>query len=102
MRKAKVLINGIEAGVLEALDDGRYRFIYDEDYHDAPISLTMPLNKSVYEFAHFPAFFEGLLPEGAMLDGLLRQYKLDRHDLFAQLIQVGGDLVGAVTVESMS
>ena len=33
-----------------------------------------------------------------MLDGLLRQRKIDRDDLFGQLVAVGEDVVGAVTV----
>lgn len=101
MRQANVLVHGIHAGKLEELDDGFYRFTYYETYTHAPVSLTMPVTKRVYEFERFPAFFEGLLPEGVMLDGLLRKYKLDKDDLFGQLIQVGHDLVGAVSVEVM-
>ena len=55
-----------------------------------------------YQFGGFPAFFDGLLPEGEMLEGLLRQHKIDAHDRLAQLLVVGGDLVGAVTVEAMA
>ena len=33
-----------------------------------------------------------------MLEGLLRQRKIDRKDFFAQLVAVGADTVGAVTV----
>ena len=33
-----------------------------------------------------------------MLDGLLRQRKVDRGDLFGQLLAVGEDVVGAVTI----
>jgi serine/threonine-protein kinase HipA len=54
----------------------------------------------MYEFKTFPPFFDGLLPEGAQLEGLLRLKKLDRSDYFGQLISVGQDLVGAVTVEA--
>lgn len=35
-----------------------------------------------------------------MLEGLLRQMKIDRNDLLTQLITVGGDMVGNVTVEA--
>ena len=101
MRKAKVLVNGIEAGIFEELDNDHYQFTYHQHYKNAPVSLTMPVNKTVYEFNYFPSFFEGLLPEGVMLDGLLRKYKLDKNDLFGQLLQVGNDLVGALTVESI-
>ena len=36
-----------------------------------------------------------------MLDGLLRQRKIDKEDYLSQLFAVGKDLVGAVTVEEM-
>jgi serine/threonine-protein kinase HipA len=101
VRKVTVFVNGIEAGILEELIHDHYQFIYNAHYNGPPISLTMPIIKKIYEFEQFPSFFEGLLPEGVMLEGLLRQYKLDKQDLFGQLIQVGHDLVGAVTVESI-
>lgn len=102
MRKARVLVNGVEAGILNELPDGKYQFIYHAHYHGAPVSLTMLLKKSVHEFQQFPPFFEGLLPEGVMLDALLRNEKLDRNDFFGQLIQVGKDVVGAVTIEELT
>jgi serine/threonine-protein kinase HipA len=102
MKKARVLVNGRPAGVLEELDERRgYRFAYDKGYDGPPVSLTMPLGGDEYTFAGFPAFFDGLLPEGIQLESLLRQRKIDRDDLFVQLIAVGGDLVGAVTVEAI-
>jgi serine/threonine-protein kinase HipA len=58
----------------------------------------MPIEQKDHDFDSFPPFFEGLLPEGEMLDGLLRQLKIDRKDYFTQLIAVGADTVGAVTV----
>jgi serine/threonine-protein kinase HipA len=102
MRLALVRVNTVNAGILEELGDHRYRFSYQDDYKGAPVSLTMPVKKPIYEFAVFPAFFEGLLPEGAMLEGLLRKYKLDKTDYFGQLLQVGSDVVGAVTIEEIS
>jgi serine/threonine-protein kinase HipA len=41
------------------------------------------------------------LPEGVMLEGLLRIVKIDKKDYFSQLIATGNDLVGAVTVKLM-
>jgi serine/threonine-protein kinase HipA len=87
------------AGYLDSLGEQRYRFSYLEDYFGSPVSLTMPVQEKTYEFDKFPAFFEGLLPEGVMLEALLRKYKLDKQDYFAQLLCVGNDVVGAVTIE---
>ncbi len=100
MRKANVFVNGILAGVLAEEERGRkYRFHYIDDYRGDPVSLTIPVGRSVTEFDRFPPFLDGLLPEGMQLDALVRKKKIDNGDLFAQLVQVGGDLVGAVSVE---
>ena len=78
-----------------------YRFSYDPGYIGPPISLTMPVQDEVFEFDRFPPFFDGLLPEGEMLKALLHQAKLDVKDYMGQLLAVGADLVGAVTIEAM-
>lgn len=96
-----VAVNGINAGLLEELPDGKYQFSYLDDYHGAPVSLTMPLTKKNYVFDRFPPFFEGLLPEGMMLEALLRKNKIDKNDYFSQLTAVGQDVVGAVTIEEL-
>lgn len=100
MRSAKVFVNGVLAGELQEVERGKkYRFIYLQGYKGQSVSLTMPTEQFTYEFDRFPPFFEGVLPEGVMLEGLLRYAKLDRDDLMGQLITVGKDLVGNVTVE---
>ena len=102
MRKAKVYVKGIEAGILTELVLGKaYVFEYDEGYTGNEVSLTMPANQKVYEYDHFPPFFEGLLPEGIQLEGLLKLKKIDRSDYFSQLTAVGEDTVGAVTVKEI-
>jgi len=102
MKSAKILVSGLEAGILNELEFGKkYRFEYLQSYSGTPVSLTMPLNQLVYEFDSFPPFFDGLLPEGYQLEGLLRFGKIDRNDLFTQLIAVGDDLVGNVSVKEM-
>ena len=105
MRQAIVKVHDQEAGILTETDDHHYRFAYHSDYSGAPVSLTMPItdgtsrdNRGVFEYDTFPPFFDGVLPEGGQLEGLLRGRKIDRHDYFSQLIAVGEDLVGAVTV----
>lgn len=99
MRKADVFMQDIPAGVLEEVEKGRsYRFSYREDYNGPAVSLTMPVEEKEFLFSNFPPFFDGLLPEGILLESLLKQRKIDRNDYFSQLIAVGNELVGAVTV----
>ena len=102
MRKAKVYVKGVEAGVLTELVQGKeYIFEYIEEYKDLEVSRTMPTIQKVYKFNNFPPFFDGLLPEGIQLEGLLKLKKIDRSDYFSQLVAIGEDTVGAVTVKEI-
>ncbi len=99
MRKAKVYIKGVEAGILSEVIKGKeYLFEYLEGYEGPEVSRTMSITEKVFKFDRFPSFFDGLLPEGIQLEGLLKTRKIDRSDYFSQLIAVGNDMVGAVTV----
>lgn len=102
IRKAEIYVHGVLAGTLEEIEKKkRFRFTYSPEYQGPPVSLTMPRTENSFMFDSFPPFFDGLLPEGNQLEGLLRQAKLDRHDHFGQLVAVGGDMVGAVTVRGI-
>jgi serine/threonine-protein kinase HipA len=102
MRKAKVFVNGTEAGILsEIKQEAEYVFEYLDGYEGLEISRTMPLHQKLYRFDKFPPFFEGLLPEGFQLEALLKIKKIDKNDFFSQLLAVGGDLVGVVTVKEI-
>lgn len=101
MRKAVVYQSSVIAGYLTEKDNG-YEFQYLPDYNGKPISLTMPVADEPYLFKDFPPFFDGLLPEGYQLESLLRRIKVDRNDSFSQLMAVGADLVGSVTVAEVA
>lgn len=102
MRKAEIFFQGQAAGLLTQNEGSpAYVFEYFETYQGPPISLTLPTGQRRYEFETFPSFFDGLLPEGPQLEALLKQAKLDRDDYFGQLVTVGADLVGAVTVKEL-
>jgi len=98
MKKAEVKVHNERAGVFIEIDRSRYEFHYDYEYSGSPISLTLPVREEPYLFDSFPPFFDGVLPEGIQLEGLLKKYKLDSADYFQQLMKTGADLVGAVTV----
>ncbi len=101
MRRAVVKIHNIEAGTFTEEAKNHYLFQYIESYSGPPISLTMPVRREVYRFDTFPPYFDGVLPEGIQLEGLLKMYKVDSDDYFQQLLITGLDLVGAVTVEEI-
>lgn len=98
MRQAKVFFDEALAGYFTEISGKDYLFQYESDYNGPPISLTMPVRRDAYSFDSFPPFFDGLLPEGFQLEALLRQKKLDHSDRFGQLLVIGSETVGAVTV----
>lgn len=100
MKRAEIFFDKKSAGFLYELDNSQFEFVYHGMYTGKPVSLTMPVQNKKFTFTTFPPFFDGLLPEGNQLEGLLRQNKFDRGDFFSQLVAVGEDMVGAVTVKS--
>lgn len=103
MRKVKVYVKDIEAGILTEIQRGKeYIFEYHSEYTGLPVSRTMPIKEKIFKFSGFPSFFDGLLPEGIQLDGLLKIRKIDKDDYFSQLIAVGDDLVGVVTIKEVT
>lgn len=103
MKRANVFVNRVPAGELQEFERGkRYRFIYLDGYKGDSVSLEMPKNIQIWDYDRLPPFFEGLLPEGMMLEGLLKQRKIDRDDYMAQLIAIGEDVVGNVTIKAVS
>jgi serine/threonine-protein kinase HipA len=84
------------------MKDNSYEITYFPGYTGEPLSLTLPVSSEPYYFNQFPPFLDGLLPEGLALEALLRKAKLDRDDYFGQLLCVGQDLVGAITVREQS
>jgi serine/threonine-protein kinase HipA len=100
-RRAAIFQHGRLAGHLRSTDLATWTFNYEAGYDGPPVSLTLPVRPEPYDFPGFPAFLEGLLPEGPQLEALLRKHKIDRHDAFRQLVTVGEDLIGSLTVREL-
>lgn len=104
MRKAKIYYHDSLAGILSEEDSG-YRFVYDDDYlhkTDAmPISVTLPMTQKEYESHVLFPFFDGLIPEGWLLDISVKNWKLDPRDRMGLLLTCCRDCIGAVSVEAI-
>jgi len=89
------------AGYLSETDEG-YRFIYDDSYlqyKDAmPVSLTLPLQSKAYESRVLFSFFDGLIPEGWLLNVAQNYWKLKGNDRFELLLTLCRDTIGAVSI----
>lgn len=98
MRRAKVTVHGVFAGVLNEYSKVKYTFQYNPGYTGEPVSLTMPVREEEYFYDSFPPFFEGLLPEGYNRNQLVQLRKIDASDYFSMLMYLGADVVGSTTV----
>lgn len=103
MREAIVYYEDVPAGVLtEVEEDEMYRFQYFDSYlshpETCPISLTFPLRKEPYEKEVLFPFFDGLIPEGWLLDVALRTRDISVLDRMSLLLLCCKDCIGAVSV----
>ena len=99
-RKAFVYIKDSYAGLLEETDEG-YRFQYDPDYlacGTSPVSLTLPLTDKPFVSTTLFPFFDGLIPEGWLLEVVSRNWKIDRRDRFGLLLIACKDAIGNITI----
>ena len=100
-RRALVYVRSVLAGVIEETDDG-YRFAYDGAYlsgeNPLPVSLTLPVSETEYRSKTFFPFFDGLIPEGWLLDVASRNWKIDRSDRFGLMMLCCRDCIGDVSV----
>ena len=101
MSKALVEYKGKAAGILEETDEG-YEFRYDREYladaAAAPVSLTLPLSEKPYKSPVLFPYFDGLIPEGWLLDVALRNTDISELDRFSLLLLCCKDCIGAVSV----
>lgn len=82
-------------------DEG-YTFTYDKAYLESEnasaVSLTMPLSEEAYSSKTLFSFFDGLIPEGWLLDVVSRNWKIDNRDRFGLLLVACKDCIGNVTI----
>lgn len=101
MKKAKVFVNSTLAGILTE-DDIGYEFRYDSDYiksvNAEAISLTMPISDRPYRDKVLFSFFDGLIPEGWLLDIAEQSWKISFRDRFSLLLACCKDCIGNISV----
>lgn len=104
MRQVVVYWKTLKAGVLTEKDKG-FSFSYDTAYLALPearaISLTMPLQEAPFLCKTLHPFFDGLIPEGWLLDIAQKNWKIDDRDRMALLMACCRDCIGAVSVEPL-
>ncbi len=101
MRKAKVFVKEMLAGNLIETEEG-YEFVYDVEYLRSPqaeaVSLTLPLTEKPYKSLTMFPFFDGLIPEGWLLDIAEKNWKLNGKDRMGLLLACCKDCIGVVSI----
>jgi serine/threonine-protein kinase HipA len=105
MRKALIKIEERTTGWLSQDEEG-YHFVYDAAYlnsQDAiPVSLTLPLQALPFTSNTLFPFFDGLIPEGWLLDIAEHNWKLNPRDRMGLLLACCKDCIGAVSVHPVT
>lgn len=101
MKRAKVYVGSAFAGVLTE-DDMGYEFQYNPEYLSSDkaeaASLTLPLSAKPYKSTVLFPFFDGLIPEGWLLDIAEQSWKISARDRFSLLLACCKDCIGNISV----
>lgn len=101
MRQGKVFVGDCYAGIISETAEG-FVFEYDKEYlSDAdamPVSITLPLQAEGFRSKTLFSFFDGLIPEGWLLDIAERNWKVNRRDRMGLLLSCCRDCIGNVSV----
>lgn len=104
LRTAYVYVRNVYAGKLCETDDG-YQFSYDKEYiksDDASaVSITMPISEQGYTSKTLFPFFDGLIPEGWLLQVVSRNWKINIQDRFGLLLVSCKDCIGNVSIKEV-
>ena len=102
MRQGKIYYRDFFAGILKETDAGEYIFQYDEgfvkEHPDEFLTFTMPVAEKPYTSKRLFPFFEGLIPEGWLLDIASENWKINRNDRMGLLLTCCQNCIGAVSV----
>ena len=101
MESAKVYYREALAGVIRLGENKVYEFSYEADYLKSSgpaISQTLPLQESPHVSDSLFPFFDGLIPEGWLLQVAEETWKINSSDRWKMLLTVCQDCVGAVKV----
>ncbi len=106
MRQAIILYNNIKAGQLIETNDGDYVFTYSANYivqyPEQFITFSMPVRKEPYVDNRLFPFFEGLIPEGWLLNIATKNWKLNPNDRMGLLLACCENCIGAVSVKQIT
>lgn len=103
MRRAEIFYDKDKAGILTETNEGEYIFQYDKDYvqkfPDQFLTFTMPVREEEYVSTRLFQFFDGLIPEGWLLNIASKNWKINPNDRMGLLLACCENCIGAVSVK---
>lgn len=106
MRQAEIFYKEILAGILTETDGGEYTFLYDQSYAAKYpkqfITFTMPVSEKLFVEKRLFPIFEGLIPEGWLLEIAAKNWKLNQNDRMGLLLACCRNSIGAVSVKPIT
>jgi serine/threonine-protein kinase HipA len=106
MRQGKVYYKDILAGIITETNEGEYVFQYDtlyvKEHPNEFLTFTMPISEEPYGEKRLFPFFEGLIPEGWLLNIAVTNWKINLNDRMGLLLACCRNCIGAVSVEPIS
>lgn len=79
--------------------------MYDKAYaahpYARPVSLTLPVREAPYTSKVLFPFFDGLIPEGWLLNIAEKNWKLSPRDRMGLLLACCKDCIGSVSVDEL-
>ena len=101
MKRGKVYIKDVFCGIITESEEG-YTFEYDKAYLNmdgaTALSPTMPLTDETYVNEMMFPVFDGLIPEGWLLDIAQSSWKIDARDRMSLLLACCKDCIGDIGV----
>ena len=101
MKRGKVYIKDVFCGIITESEEG-YTFEDDKAYLNmdgaTALSPTMPLTDETYVKEMMFPVFDGLIPEGWLLDIAQSSWKIDARDRMSLLLACCKDCIGDIGV----
>jgi serine/threonine-protein kinase HipA len=106
MRQGIVKYNNIRAGLLTEEDTGEYLFVYDaayvKNYPNRFITFQMPVSSQPFKSKRLFPFFDGLIPEGWLLNIAAESWKINKNDRMGLLLACCKNAIGAVSIHQVN
>ncbi len=104
-RKAEVFLYNRLAGILTE-DETGYTFQYLDAYlqsaNPVPVSRLLPLRSASFHDRTLFPFFDGLIPEGWLLEIAEQNWKLNSNDRMGMLLACCRDCIGAASIREVT